>query len=217
VIAAIIRAAGLRGDFWFDEIWSWHIAMHVHSALEVFTSPIARFDDNHPLNTLFMYFVGDCRAWQIYRLLPLVCGIGAVVLAVQCFEWGTTQSVFSAALLGFSYPLIVYSSEARGYAPMLFFALLALYALRRGAESTRWIWPIVFAALQTMAKQTPEPTITVMTEASRNFACERSLRFTRAIYLRVRRSGSTSRCRRRIPRRVADLQHQRASLTRGAG
>lgn len=130
VLAAALRLAGVFTDFWLDEIWSLDLAASLHSPWEVFTK--LHIDNNHYLNTLFMYLLGERADWRWYRLLSLLTGICSVPLAAAIGRRKSEAAGWAAAILiGFSYPLVVYSSEARGYGPMVFFALLAFYFLER--------------------------------------------------------------------------------------
>jgi hypothetical protein len=117
--------------FWFDEIWSWQISRVVRYPWEILTNPLAQSDNNHPLNTLWMYLIGDTGNWWLYRLLSLVTGCAMALLIVrkeQKFSrWG---GMAASLLVGLSFPLITYSSEARGYAPMLLCAVAGYYLLR---------------------------------------------------------------------------------------
>jgi uncharacterized membrane protein len=144
--AAIIRMWALSDDFWFDEIWSWKIATQAPSVGQIFTAHDAQIDNNHPLNTLFMFMLGDQKTWQVYRILSFLTGTAVVVLAVRILtRFGKMSAVFGAALIGFSYPLIVYSSEARGYAPMICFALLTFEALYSYVDRRTTTWLLIYA------------------------------------------------------------------------
>src|SRR5439155_24363642 len=106
----------------------------------------AQIDNNHPLNTLYMHMLGDQKIWQIYRILSFLTGTAAVVIAMRILlRFGKMAAVIGAALIGFSYPLIVYSSEARGYAPIVFFALLTFEALHSYIERRTWRYVLVYA------------------------------------------------------------------------
>ena len=139
VLGAALRLLATRTDFWLDEIWSWKIATRViHSPLQALTRPEAQSDNNHPLNTVFMYLIGPDAPFPVYRLLAVISGIGAIVLAARIMgRHSRVSGVVAAMLLAFSYPLIVYSSEARGYAPMVFFALLAFDTMDRYLQRPR--------------------------------------------------------------------------------
>ncbi len=126
---AIIGAA--RGDLWLDEIWSLAFARNARSVADIFV----RFhnDNNHPLNTLFLHFLGNPQALIVYRLLAILCGVGSVYLAsrIARADWGGPEALGATILTGASFPLLLYFSEARGYAPALFFALAGYAAWRR--------------------------------------------------------------------------------------
>ncbi|MBN1516784.1 hypothetical protein JXA32_09480 [Candidatus Sumerlaeota bacterium] len=140
--AAIIAAA--RGDLWLDEIWSLAFAHDARSAADIFLH--YHHDNNHPLCTLFLYCVGEPDCLYVYRLLSVLSGIGAVLLAgfVAKEEWGYPEALCSVVLIGSSYPLLLYFSEARGYAPAIFFGLAAYAALRHNLRSRHWATLVLF-------------------------------------------------------------------------
>jgi hypothetical protein len=126
--ALIIAAA--TGDLWLDEIWSIQFVRAANSPLEILT----RFhhDNNHVLNTLFLWLVGAQNTLFVYRLFAVVSGILALLLVgYLAIAWGASEALLALVLTGTSYPLVLYFSEARGYAPAIMFALLS-YALLRG-------------------------------------------------------------------------------------
>ncbi|WP_338605416.1 hypothetical protein [Desulfoferula mesophila] len=94
-----------------------------------------KHDNNHILNTIYLYFVGRGQAFYIYRLLAVACGIGSLMaiwrLAVPAGKLATLLTLF---FTGFSYPLVLLFSEARGYAPAILCSLLAYLQLRRCRE-----------------------------------------------------------------------------------
>jgi hypothetical protein len=130
-IAAGLRAWAGLGDFWLDEVWTWAIVRaNVHSAWDV----VARVHDenNHFLNTWWMYLLGPDVDWRWYRLPAVLCGTGAVLLCLRAAADGGRWAVAAAAVLTVpSYLLVHYSSEARGYAYLLFFFPAAYLALGR--------------------------------------------------------------------------------------
>jgi hypothetical protein len=65
-----LRWAASRGEFWFDEVLSWHFARDLHSWLEIFTR--LHHDNNHYLNTWLLYLLGDLRDWRLYRVPSVV-------------------------------------------------------------------------------------------------------------------------------------------------
>ena len=77
VLAAVavgfaLRLPGLWSDFWLDEIWTWRLAGGLGSALEVFTG--IHHSNNHHLNTLFVYWLGETAHWAAYRVPALLLG-----------------------------------------------------------------------------------------------------------------------------------------------
>jgi hypothetical protein len=133
--AAAIRIPALATDFWLDEVWSWEFASQAGSAWEIFAGAEFKHDNNHPLNTWFLYLMGDRSGWIAYRLPALIGGVGAVIAALMI---GLRRSRLTALLYGLlmtaSFFMCVYSTEARGYGPAIFFSLAGLLALRRYFE-----------------------------------------------------------------------------------
>ena len=124
---AILRLIPCFGDFWLDEIWSYYYARELTSPIEVFTN--VHHSNNHHLPMLWLYALGDVPYW-VYRIPSLLAGIGSVALAAYLgWRRGRVEAVFVTVLFGFSFLLVAYSSEARGYACALFFALLSWVAL----------------------------------------------------------------------------------------
>lgn len=110
-----LRLAAARDDFWFDEIWSYFIAKALPGWLSIVTG--VHHDNNHYLNTLFLYLLGEQTNWFLYRVPAIVAGTAAVVLAgVALRPLGRIEALTATALSALSYPMIQYSSEARGYA-----------------------------------------------------------------------------------------------------
>ena len=151
----VVRALALRNDLWMDELWTlWHLNQ-LRSVEEVFSRFI--HDNNHPLNTLWMYLVMPLKMDWAYRLLSWLGGTARVWLSAKVARMqllrlhpeappGQAQAagLITALLFGSSYLLIVYSSEARGYGPALGFGLLAVYALLRGATDRASPWVVVY-------------------------------------------------------------------------
>ncbi len=127
--ALALRLPGLFSDFWLDEIWTLNIASRMSSALDVFTD--VRHSNNHHLNTLVYYGLGDLQSWSLYRIHSLVAGVGSVGLAWKiAARTGRLEALFAAGLCASSYLLIHFSSEARGYAMLTFFALASFWLLQ---------------------------------------------------------------------------------------
>jgi len=130
LIAAGVRLSAINCQLWLDEVWSIQLAnANCRSALDVFT---LHHDNNHWLNTLWVYALGPGRQWWVYHILSEVCGIGTVVLGVLLTRrHGAMAAIAAAVLLGGCEFLVEFSSDARGYAPAGFFALLCWQLLEQ--------------------------------------------------------------------------------------
>ena len=150
-----VRFACLFNDLWLDEIWSLRLVEQLKSPAEILTR--LWHDNNHPLNSLWLYLLGPGRADWTYRLLSWFMGTLTVGLAgligrqqFQRLHPGAAAAparsagIITAILVGGSYFLIHYSSEARGYAPAVGFGFLAIYALGHSARRATGGWAVVY-------------------------------------------------------------------------
>jgi hypothetical protein len=154
--AALVRVSVAGGDLWLDEIWSLSFARGVTWPWEIVTG--IHHDNNHPLNTFAMFVVvktaGAHAAPILYRLLSILTGVATIAVLFWTeqrvrTEGGQLRAWTAAILCGCSFLAVVYSSEARGYAPAAFFAVVAFAmvrhrALTSGAE--RVAFALVFTA-----------------------------------------------------------------------
>jgi len=139
ICAAAIRVLAARGDLWLDELWSLSFARQMRGPLDVWTS--IHHDNNHALNTLYLFAVvhvaGAHAPAILFRLLSLVSGVAVLpVLFRSQYDAGDpasgTRAWIATLLCACSFLAILYSSEARGYAPVALFATLAYAHVRRG-------------------------------------------------------------------------------------
>jgi hypothetical protein len=143
-LAALLRLAASRGDFWLDEIWSWVFARQAKSALDIIVN--LPHDNNHILNTLFLYFLGDQHNWVVYRIPAVVAGIGTVILAgVIGRRTSRLAALTTMIATGCSYLLVLYDSEARGYGLLIFFVLLSLELTDRYVMQPSWTLALAFS------------------------------------------------------------------------
>jgi hypothetical protein len=145
LIGAALRAPGMFTEFWLDEIWSWILAWEqARSAPDILLRVYS--DNNHWLNTLFIRAMGR-EPWWGYRILSFACGVLLVpVVALIGKLYGGGVGVVASAMAAVCYLLVHYSSEARGYAPATFFALVCFYLMQlplRGGRR-RWWYPVLF-------------------------------------------------------------------------
>ncbi len=138
-LAAALRVPALRTDFWLDEIWSLEgFALRARSVAGLLVGDGFRHDNNHPLNTLWLFALGERSDWTLYRALAFVCGLASVGAAIALGRRRSRAAGLCAgALFAGSFLQVVYSTEARGYAPAVLFALLAALVLEEYLETRR--------------------------------------------------------------------------------
>jgi hypothetical protein len=145
VAAAIVRVAAASGELWLDEIWSFRLAGFQDTALAVFTA--IHHDNNHHLNTLFLYFVPETASWITYRLHVILAGTLTVLLAgVIARRGGDRTGLIAILLCAASYLLVLYSSEARGYALAVCFGFLAIPLADKYFSTGSFMWALAFGA-----------------------------------------------------------------------
>ncbi|MEO8335154.1 MAG: hypothetical protein ABI664_09280 [bacterium] len=142
VAAAALRLSGFAHDLWLDEVWALRVATEMSSPLDVFT---LHHEINHHLNTLWLHLVGPNAPLAFYHLPSYMLGVASVGLA-GAIGWRRGAAVGAATMLVFalSYEMVLYSTEARGYAAVVFFSLLAFLAVESYAETRRSRWLGVF-------------------------------------------------------------------------
>jgi len=144
VLVVLLRIRAAMNDLWLDEIWSLKLVRNLRSPLEIFTK--IHFANNHYLNSLFIYFFGQWGNWPWYRAPAVIAGSAAVFLAwLIGFRRNFSTAFISLLLIGSSYVMILYSSEARGYGPLVFFCFLCFYFLERYLQQLRWQSAVFFS------------------------------------------------------------------------
>jgi hypothetical protein len=144
VAGAALRYLAARGDLWLDEIWSVELARMAGSAAGVFTG--IHHDNNHHLNTLYALALGYDAAPVALRAMAVVAGTATLAVAAASDSRDRILSLAWASLLSFSYLVVHYSSEARGYGLALLFAVTCYLAMNRFVEARRLAWAAAFAA-----------------------------------------------------------------------
>jgi uncharacterized membrane protein len=146
VLAALLRAPGLFTDFWLDEIRALSNVAAIDSAAEVITA--IHHDSNHWLVSLWMYAVGQAAPFWMYRLPSFLAGVAAVLYVGWLAEVDGSKPWLAMLMTATSFPLVFYSSEARGYALAALAGLAALSCLVRWAEKrdVRWLAGYALAA-----------------------------------------------------------------------
>ncbi len=148
VAGAALRLAAARGDLWLDEIWSVALARQAGSAWQVLTG--IHHDNNHHLNTLWLLLAGDASP-VVSRLLSVLAGFATIVVgAAAPVRFGSRERIATAVLLSFSYVLVVYQSEARGYGLALLFSVASYQAQGAWLRTRRWGFLALLAASATL-------------------------------------------------------------------
>lgn len=140
---AALRIAGAGGDLWYDEIWSLDIAATGPAAI-LFGAPQ---DNNHVLNSLWLWLVGPAAPERLMRAASIAWGVATIpaAAAVARAAAGPAAGLAAAALFAVAYPFVLYGSEARGYAGLILALVVATGALARVAADphdgrARWIF-----------------------------------------------------------------------------
>jgi hypothetical protein len=147
VAAVVVRVIAASGNLWLDEIWSLNAALGAPSSLDILTS--IQSDNNHHLNTLWLRFVGSGASPLMYRSVSLAAGLallGVVWLSPMLRDF--TERAIAVTLAAGSYVLVLYGSEARGYALCLLAAVTAFDVAVRWMNRTtaQKSYRLVFAA-----------------------------------------------------------------------
>ncbi len=140
VIAFALRWTGAAGPLWLDELVSLDFVTGANGPHGVFTV----HDNNHVLNTLWLQLVGVDADPRLQRGLAIALGVASVPLAaLLMMPRGRLAAIAAAAMVAFSTPLVVYGSEARGYAGMIAATLVLMIAADRhlagGVTGLRWL------------------------------------------------------------------------------
>jgi hypothetical protein len=126
LVAAVLRVAAGCDRLWLDEIWSVQLIRHVAWPIDILTS--LHHENNHYLNTFWIWLLGPEARGQLYRLPAMLAGTAAVAIAgLIAPPRGHAAVLFALILSATSYVQVHYSSEARGYALAVCFALLSLH------------------------------------------------------------------------------------------
>lgn len=128
LVGLTLRLLGARGDLWHDEIWSIALLKPLTSVDQIFWR--INHDNNHFLNSIYQYVVGPDAAPLVQRGLSIALG-ACTVIAAAAISRGRWAMVASALLFAVSYPMVHYGSEARGYAGLVLFTLVAVALLER--------------------------------------------------------------------------------------
>jgi uncharacterized membrane protein len=140
IAGAVLRVRAACDDFWLDEIMSLGLAQSISHSWEILT---IHHDNNHILNTLYLFLLGKQKNWVWYRIFSVVTGTASVaIIGYGTLRRGFLEAATATVLAALSYPLILYASEARGYAPAVLFSLTSFFLLQ-GYWESRTFWKLV--------------------------------------------------------------------------
>lgn len=136
IAATFLRISATHNDLWLDELISLRLAHDVKTPWQIFTA--IHNDNNHYLNTLFLYCLKESSDTPLVRFFSVLCGIALVPAGYWLLAYRSKiEAVILAGLLACSYPLIHISSEARGYPGALLGCTLACAALVRWLDNEK--------------------------------------------------------------------------------
>ncbi len=140
----LLRFLAARGDLWLDEVWSLLLLERASNLGDIFIG--IHHDNNHVLNSIWMWLVGPEVAPLLMRLPAIAYGGIAVVCAgVIGRRFNDAATVAAAALIATGYIFVLYGSEARGYSGMIVAILVAYCAvLASFDEDAHWRSYVLF-------------------------------------------------------------------------
>ena len=129
-LGAALRIAGALGDLWFDEVWSVDLIRPIGSIGGIFWG--INHDNNHFLNSLWMWAVGLDASPLVLRAASIAVGIVAVAAAgLIGLSRSPATAVASALAVAIAYGEVHYASEARGWSGMVACFLVEILLLER--------------------------------------------------------------------------------------
>lgn len=143
-LGVVARFGASSGELWLDEIWSLDLVKRAHNVLDIFT---IRHDNNHILNSLWLWMCGAHAPVWLLRLPSVLFSSSVVIfLSYLTVRYKSYWIFWFFFLCVFSYPLIVFDSEARGYSLAVTCAVIASYALdlliRCPTRRAAWIFAV---------------------------------------------------------------------------
>jgi hypothetical protein len=131
-LGLVLRALAARGDLWVDEIWTLALVAPLKNGFEVFWN--ISHDNNHFLNSLWVFQWGQDASSLLYRLPSILCGAASVAVAARIGSRDSPAAgLIAAFLVAVAFPFVNYGSEARGYGALILAMLVALDAFERAA------------------------------------------------------------------------------------
>ncbi|MES3153162.1 glycosyltransferase family 39 protein [Sphingomonas faeni] len=135
LLGLALRLWSARGGLWVDEAWSAVMVERARTPLGIFTT--INHDNNHHLNSLWMWLVGFGAPPIALRALSIITGTAAILVAAAIGAQRSPRHAFvTAALFAVSPIMVDYGSEARGYMPMLLALMTMVWLVLRWLAAT---------------------------------------------------------------------------------
>lgn len=142
----MLRCFAARGGLWTDEAWSLVHAQQAGDALGVLTR--INHDNNHHINSWWLQLVGPDASPMVMRGLSIITSsITIWVAGLIGLRRNRTTGVITAALFALSPIMVVYGSEARGYAPMMLALMIMIWRIDTWLENQSVSKPALLLAL----------------------------------------------------------------------
>jgi hypothetical protein len=144
-----LRCLAASGGLWADEAWSLVYAQQAGDALGIITR--INHDNNHHLNSWWLQLVGPEASPMLMRGLSIITSSITILMAALIgFRRNRATGVITAALFALSPIMLVYGSEARGYAPMMLALMIMIWRIDIWLETkseSKPTWLLAFCAL----------------------------------------------------------------------
>ncbi|MEL6856890.1 MAG: hypothetical protein AAFO74_00805 [Pseudomonadota bacterium] len=131
-----LRLKAASGDLWFDEIWTVKSLQGLNEPSEILTKWIS--DNNHLLNSLYVFWVKDQVHSFWFRAFSIAISTGSILAGYWAAQaYGSRTRLIFAFQLAAAFPFVLYGSEARGFAGMIFCALTAIGLVERHLKTDK--------------------------------------------------------------------------------
>jgi 4-amino-4-deoxy-L-arabinose transferase-like glycosyltransferase len=146
LLGLALRLAAAQGGIWTDEAWSVLYARDAGGPWGVISS--INHDNNHHINSWWLQLVGADASSLAMRSLSVATSTATILVAgLIGLRRGVAAAIVTALLFALSPILVLYGSEARGYAPMLLCFLLMIWTVLRWTEREDSPFPSLQLAL----------------------------------------------------------------------
>jgi Dolichyl-phosphate-mannose-protein mannosyltransferase len=162
-IGLALRLPSFGDSMWEDEL-STNFFVHGFGITNVFQVGPSDQEGTPPLFFMLAWVTRGIDNAEGLRLVPLLAGLASIpltyLLALRTVS--REAGLVAAAVMALSPFLIYYSTEARAYAPVMLFGLIATLALLSALDSPRTAWWVVYALAVAAAMYTHYTAIFVL-------------------------------------------------------